>query len=145
MELDVSKFQLGGEWLKLKLESKGEDKKTVSLKIKPMSDKESIEIAQLAEKKEMQEFVAKIKDYVLDWDVKSGGKKLECDDKNKKEYLPFICVMILDGEEERVEKEMAENKKKAKEDGVEPKKVFKKGVGMSILEFAQNFDNFIDP
>lgn len=157
MELDVSDFRLGGEWLGINLETKKKEERKITLLIKPMSDKDGIEIAQLADKKDEKgkadliPFIDRIKDYVLDWKIKSGGEPLPCNDKTKKEFLPFICGMPLKGEAERVEKERLENEKIAKEenkglkkdDRIEPKKVFRKSVGMSILEFAQNFDNFI--
>lgn len=140
MELDVSKFQLGGEWLKLNLETKKNEK--IDLLIKPMSDKESVHIGELASR-DLQAFIEEVKKFVVDWNVKVDGKKLPCNDKNKKEFLPYICKINLKGETERVENERIAEKKKAKEEGIEPKKVFKKDVGSAILEFAQNFDNFI--
>lgn len=157
MELDVSDFQMEGEWLKLDLETKKKEGRTVTIMVLPMSDKEGLEIASLAGKKDeggkpdLGPFIDKIKDYIVGWKIKIGGKDLPCNDKNKKEYLKFICGMSLKGEADRVEKQREENAKKAreenkglkKEDWVEPKKVYPTGVGTAVIEFAQNFDNFI--
>ena len=122
MQLDVSKFQLDGEWLELRIKSK-EGEKTLRIKLKPLSTEDQLDMAEVGGK-DIKEFFVNIKDVVLDWDLKTGEEALPCTDENKKKYLPFLITLKLAEDTE-------------KEEGA------KSIVGYKIMEFAQNFDNFI--
>lgn len=122
--MDIAKFQLGGEWLELKIKG---GKLNLNVMVKPLSDKEQLEMAGTAKKEDMIKFLDEIKGLVLDWDLTEGKEPLRCNEVNKKKYLPYLVNMTL--EKEKVEGEDDEDSGKT--------------VGLAILEFAQNFNNFI--
>jgi hypothetical protein len=78
--MDVSKFQLQGEWLELEIDSKEE--RSLKLKIIPLSTNEQIDIAEIAGKG-IKEFLEKIHDLVIEWDLKEGNQDLECNEERK--------------------------------------------------------------
>ena len=134
--MDVSKFQIKGEWLELEVKSK---KLIGSLKflIKPLSSSEQLDMADIG-RESRTEFLDKIQDLVMDWDLTKDGEKLVCDEENKKSFLPYLIPMTLKEEEEK-EKEIT-----ADEDLNESKaKKIPGTVGLAILGFAQDFTNFI--
>src|SRR4030042_2235499 len=93
MQLDVSKFQLDGEWLELRIKSK-EGEKTLRIKLKPLSTEDQLDMAEVGGK-DIKECFVNIKDVVLDWDLKTGEEALPCTDENKKKYLPFLITLKL--------------------------------------------------
>lgn len=135
--MDVSKFQIKGEWLELEVKSK---KLVGPLKflIKPLSSDEQLDMADLG-REERKKFLAKIQDLVLDWDLTKNGEKLECNDENKKSYLPYLIPMTLKEKKEEEEKEITADMDL---DKPKPKKI-PGTVGLAILGFAQDFTNFI--
>jgi len=134
--MDVSKFQMSGEWLELEVESK---KIVGPLKflIKPLSSDEQLSMADLG-REDNKEFLTRIQDLVLDWDLTKNGEKLACDEENKKSYLPYLFPMTLKKEKEE-EKELTAD---IDLDEPKPKKI-PGTVGLAILGFAQDFTNFI--
>jgi len=126
MAIDIAGFQLGGEWLEMNIEG------GLSLKVlvKPLSDKEQIQMSRSAKKEDMAPFLDEVKALVLDWDLMEGKNSLKCNDGNKKKYLPYLINMKV--EQGAAEQEDEENEE---EDSVT--------VGVSILKFAQTFSNFI--
>lgn len=134
--MDVSKFQIEGEWLEVEVKSK---KVTGPLKflVKPLSSDDQLDMADMG-RENRKEFLIKIQDLVLDWDLTKDGKKLDCNDENKKSFLPFLIPMELKEEKEEEKEVMAD------EDLDEPKsKKIPGSVGLAILGFAQDFGNFI--
>ena len=66
---------------------------------------------------EVEESLAKI---VVDWDLEKDGEKLPCNEETIKEYMPFISVVEVKSEDDRATY-----------------------VGIEIIRFAQNVDNFV--
>ncbi|MCK4759029.1 MAG: hypothetical protein KAT69_03225 [Candidatus Aminicenantes bacterium] len=135
--MDVSKFQIKGEWLELEVKSK---KLIGSLKflVKPLSSSEQLDMADIG-RESRTEFLDKIQDLVIDWNLTKNEQKLECNDENKKSFLPYLIPMTLKEEEKEEEKEIT-----ADEDLDKPKpKKIPGTVGLAILGFAQDFTNFI--
>ena len=98
--MDIAHFQLGGEWLDLKIKSeKGE--RSLRVKIKPFSDLDKYNIRQHLIDGKVEEFSSRIMDIILDWDLTDGGKPLKCNSENKGKYLPYLVGMNLDGAELR--------------------------------------------
>ena len=56
---------------------------------------------------------------IADWDLEKDGEKLPCDEANIKEYMPVVAVISTKLEEGT------------------------SFVGVEILKFAQNVDNFV--
>jgi len=134
--MDVSKFQMKGEWLELEVESK---KLVGPLKflVKPLSSDEQLDMAEIG-RESSKKFLTKVQDLVMDWDLTKNGEKLECNEENKESFLPYLIPMSLKKEEEE-EKEVT-----ADEDLDKPKvKKIPGTVGLAILGFAQDFANFI--
>lgn len=134
--MDVSKFQIKGEWLEIEVASK---KIIGPLKflVKPLSSEDQIDMASIG-RENAKEFLTKIQDLVLDWNLTNNGESLICDDENKKSYLPYLIPMDLK-KEKKEEKEIM-----ADEDLDEPKvEKIPDSVGLAILGFAQDFGNFI--
>lgn len=137
--MDIAKFQLGGEWLDLQIESaKGEDK-SLRVKVKPFSDMDKYNIRQLLVDGKVGEFSGKIIDLILDWDLTEGKDPLKCTKENKEAYLPYLVGMPL----VEVEKQETDEPMDEKEDGELPKKKIRQNVGFAILGFASDFNNFI--
>jgi len=84
--MDVSKFQIKGEWLELEVESK---KLIGPLKfmVKPLTSDDQLDMAEIS-REDKKGFLNKILDLVLDWDLTKNGEPLLCDDENKKAYMP---------------------------------------------------------
>ena len=134
--MDVSKFQIKGEWLELEVASK---KIIGPLKflVKPLSSDEQMEMADVG-RENRKEFLTKIQDLVLGWNLTKGGEPLECSDENKRSFLPYLIPMSLKKEKEEKKEIIAD------EDLDEPKsKKIPGTVGLTILGFAQDFSNFI--
>lgn len=124
--MDISKFQLGGEWLTLNIEGG----KSLKVMVKPLSDKEQFDLASVAKKEDLNLMLDKVKTLILDWDLTEGKESLKCNKLNKEKYLPYLINMSL-----------AKEEKDGKEEDDEKK--IPGTIGVSILEFAQNFNNFI--
>ena len=163
--MDISKFQLGGEWLKLNIEGR----KSLKVMVRPLSDKDQLEMAGTAKKEDMTLFLDEIKGLVLGWDLTEGKEPLECNEVNKKKYLPYLINMTLElTKEEALANEEIKDKRNELNSQIEKvksettdaellkvligelkkkliglKEEDGKTVGLSILEFAQNFNNFI--
>ncbi len=133
--MDIAHFQLGGEWLDLKIKSeKGE--RSLRVKIKPFSDLDKYNIRQHLIDGKVEEFSSRIMDIILDWDLTDGGKPLKCNSENKGKYLPYLVGMNLDDSgDEELEGDL-------EDEGTERRKV-PKNVGLAILNFATDFNNFI--
>lgn len=162
--MDISKFQLGGEWLKMEVEGK-EKPLSLSLKIKPLTDSDQLRMADLAKKdKSGKTTLNEVKSLVLDWDLTEGKDHLECNEENRKKHLSYLLKMNLNGETERVEaireklKKDIERIRLDEKNNSETVKVLVEGlekeyeerddidevsVNRHILKFAQNFNNFI--
>ncbi len=162
--MDVSKFQLEGEWLELEVESKNVDG-PLRFKIKPLSSDEQIDLAEAGEGN-IKDFLKQVNELVLDWDLEDGKEKLICDDENKEKYLPYLIGMKIKPEEDetpvehsiyrrRIEDFLEKHKKKEKDiiikelellivefEDEEKLKVIK-SVGIVIITFAQDFGNFV--
>ena len=146
--MDVSKFQIKGEWLELEVESK---KVIGPLKflIKPLSSDDQLDMADIG-REDKKGFLNKIMDLVLGWNLTENGSPLECSDENKKSYLPYLIPMNLKEEKKKKEETETEESKEilADEDldeKPEPKRArfIQDTVGLRILGFAQDFTNFI--
>jgi len=142
--MDVSKFQIKGEWLELEVESK---KVIGPLKflVKPQTSNDQLDMAEIG-RDDKKGFLTKILDLILDWDLTKNGEPLLCDDENKKAYMPYLIPMNLKKEEKKKEEEPKEIL--ADEDldeKPEPKRArfIQDTVGLRILGFAQDFSNFI--
>jgi len=57
---------------------------------------------------------------IVDWDLEKDGEKLPCNEETVKEYMPFISVVEVKSESDRP--------------------TF---VGIEIIKFAQDVDNFV--
>ena len=135
--MDISKFQLGGEWLELKVKHQ-DGEMPLKLLVKPLSAPEQMDLGELA-RKNTKKFIAKTDDLVLDWDLTEEGERFPCTPENKKKVLPYLTFMSLIEDEEPQD---VEEKKDEEPQDVEPKKAART-VGIAVIEFAQNFDNFI--
>ncbi len=131
--MDVSKFQLEGEWLELEVESKNVVG-PLKFKIKPLSSDEQIDLAEAGEG-DIKDFLKQVNGLVLDWDLEDGKEKLICNDENKKKYLPYLIGMKIKKEENEEEFTIED------ESGKEVKAI--KSVGITIITFAQDFGNFV--
>lgn len=131
--MDVSKFQMEGEWLDLEVKSEKKDK-SLRLRIKPLSAKDQSDLADAASK-DVREFFSSISKVIIDWDLTQNGEKLPCNDEEKEKYLPFLIGMEI--------KEPEKKDEELDEDEEEEKEKFPNLIGFEILKFAQNFDNFI--
>jgi hypothetical protein len=120
--MDVSKFGVTGEWLELEVESK-QDIGLLKFRVKPLSSTEQITIAEDSEG-DPKKFLKKVEDLVVDWNLEKDGVPLPCTPENKTFYLPYLIGMKIKEEEEAG---------KEKEEKI---------VGMTIIEFAQDFGNF---
>jgi hypothetical protein len=130
--MDVSKFQLEGEWLELEVESKNVTG-SLEFKVKPLSSDEQIDLAEAGEGN-IKDFLLKVNELVLDWNLEDGESKLVCDDENKKKYLPYLIGM-------RVKLEKGDDSTIEDEEGKKIKVI--KSVGLTIISFAQDFGNFV--
>lgn len=140
--MDVSKFQIKGEWLELEVESK---KVIGPLKflVKPLSSDDQLDMADVS-REDKKGFLNKIQDLVLDWDLTKNGEKLECNAESKSIYLPYLIPMNLK-EEKEDEKEKGIMADEDLDEKPEPKRArfIQDTVGLRILGFAQDFTNFI--
>ena len=128
--MDVSTFQMEGEWLELEVVSEKEEK-SLEVKIKPLSAEDQINLAEVAEK-DIKDFLSQISTVILDWDLMRGEEKLPCNDEEKARYLPYLIGMRV--------------RRKSESDDIESSKEADKKLtfaGFEILKFAQNFSNFI--
>ncbi len=130
--MDVSKFQLEGEWLEVEVKSKNVIG-PLRFKVKPLSSDEQIDLAE-AGKGNIKDFLKQINELVLDWDLEDEKEKLICDDENKKKYLPYLIGM-------RVKLEKDDDSMIEDEEGKKIKII--KSVGVTIISFAQDFGNFV--
>ena len=89
--MDVSKFQIKGEWLELEIKSKKVEGPMKFL-VKPLSSDEQMDMAEVG-REDRKAFLNKIQDLVLDWDLTKNGEKLECDAESKSVYLPYLIPM----------------------------------------------------
>ena len=137
--MDVTKFQIKGEWLELDVESEKVEGPMKFL-IKPLSSDGQLDMAEVG-RESHKDFLNKIQDLVIDWDLTNNGEKLECNDENKKLYLPYLIPMNLKAE--KAEKE--EGKEVMADEDLDKPKIQKipDSVGLAILGFAQDFGNFI--
>lgn len=130
--MDVSKFQLEGEWLEVEVKSKNVTG-SLKFKIKPLSSDEQIDLAEAGEGN-IKDFLSKVNELVLDWNLEDGESKLVCDEKNKKKYLPYLIGM-------RVKLEKGDDSTIEDEEGKKIRVI--KTVGLTIISFAQDFGNFV--
>lgn len=135
--MDVSKFQVDGAWLELELES---DKiiGPLKLKIKPLSAAEQIEYGRIAAENR-DEYLKKIYDLVLEWNLTNNGQPVPCDEKNRELYLKYLVPLSLK-QEKKQRKEILADQDKDKEEE-EPK--VKMTVGLAMFNFAKDFTNFV--
>lgn len=124
MAIDIADFQLGGEWLDLDIQSEGGDR-SLRVKIKPLSDNEKFMIRKELTAEDVNKFSHRIMSLVIGWDLEDDGKPLECNKKNKENVMPYLVGMPL-------------KKEKGKE-----KDPTMLNVGVAILTFAGDFNNFI--
>jgi len=144
--MDVSKFQINGEWLELEVESK---KVIGPLKflVKPLSSDDQLDMAEIS-REDKKGFLNKILDLVLGWNLTKNGEPLLCDDESKKAYMPYLIPMNLK-EEKKEEKEKEKPKEILADEDLDKKPEAKRArfiqdtVGLRILGFAQDFTNFI--
>ena len=143
--MDVSKFQIKGEWLELEVASK---KVIGPLKflVKPLSSDDQLDMADIS-REDRKAFLNKIQDLVIDWDLTKDGEKLECSDENKKSYLPYLIPMNLKEEKKKKEdegpKEILADEDLDKKPEAKRARFIQDTVGLRILGFAQDFTNFI--
>ncbi|MCK5127902.1 MAG: hypothetical protein KAR42_16715 [candidate division Zixibacteria bacterium] len=139
--MDVSKFQIKGEWLELEVKSK---KVIGPLKflVKPLSSDDQLDMADIG-RDDKKQFLNTILDLVLDWNLTQNGQKLPCDAENKELYLKYLIPMNLKEKEEEKEKETKEIMADEDLDKPKPARIIPDTVGLSILGFAQDFSNFI--
>ena len=140
--MDVSKFQVEGEWLELKINS-DRVPDPVRFKVKPLSAIEQIEYGDVA-RESREKYFDKLYDLILDWDLTKNGSKLECTPENRSLYMKFLLPLELEEEKKEGEpKEILADEDKDKADEEEPGKKLKSSVGLAIFEFASDFTNFI--
>ena len=114
----MSKLQMGGEWLELDPVNKDVGK--LRFKVRPLSSAEQYDNAE-AVGKDMKASIGIINKIILDWelDLTVDDHPLSCTDENKATYIPYLIAIEVKGGS-----------------GTE-------GLGTRILDFAQNFGNFI--
>lgn len=134
--MDVSKFQIKGEWLELEVESK-KIEGPLKFLVKPLSSDDQLDMADIG-REDKKGFLNKIQDLVIDWNLTQNGAHLECSDENKKSFLPYLIPMNL-------KKEKEEEKEIIADEDLDKSKLEKipDTVGLAILGFAQDFGNFI--
>jgi len=126
--MDISKLN-SGAWLEV--EPIDEKIGTIRLKLSSISMVQAEEFTEIFSEENqnaVRRIMDQISELIVDWNLESEGKKIECNEENKKRYeenkkryLPHIFkVMVRD------------------EDKEEP--VI---LGAKIIEFAQNIDNFL--
>jgi len=142
--MDVSKFQIKGEWLELEVKSK---KVIGPLKflVKPLSSDDQLDMADVS-REDKKGFLNKIQDLVLDWNLTKNGETLPCDAENKAAYLPYLIPMNLkeeEKEEDEKPKEILADEDLDKKPEPKRARFVQDTVGLRILGFAQDFTNFI--
>jgi len=105
---DFSKVSEEGEWLELDAVSEKIGK--MRFRIRPITTD-----VRLGD--DLNEGFVKI---LEDWDIAEGEEKLICNEENIKRCMPFISVVEVKSEGDRVTY-----------------------VGIEIIKFAQNVDNFV--
>lgn len=116
--MKVEKLFLDGEWLELEAVNKNVGK--LRFKVKPMSASEQFDFAS-GVTEDPKESLIKIEELIIDWELEENGKKLECNEANKKKYIPYLITVVIKDEESKLGNT----------------------VGRFILEFAQDFSNFV--
>jgi len=122
--MDVSKFEITGEWLAVEIDS-AKDIGELRFKVKPLSSTDQIMIAEQSEG-DPKKFLKKVEGLVVDWDLEKDGQPLPCTEENKAFYMPYLIGMKI--------KKQSDEEEEKKEEG--------KIVGTAIIEFAQDFGNF---
>ena len=142
--MDVSKFQIKGEWLELEVESK----KVIGLLkflVKPQTSDDQLDMAEIG-REDKKGFLNKILDLVLGWNLTKDGDPLPCDAENKQAYLPYLIPMNLKKEKEKKKeepKEILADEDLDKKPQPKRARFVQDTVGLRILGFAQDFTNFI--
>ena len=140
--MDVSKFQVEGEWLEVNIDSE-KIPDPVKFKIKPLSSMDQLEYGEAA-RDDRAKYLLKLYDLVLDWDLTNNGNKLDCTKANKELYMKYLLPLDLkDPEEEEGPKEILADEDKDKKEDEKPGKKIKNTVGLAIFNFAKDFTNFI--
>lgn len=120
--MDVSKLHLDGEWIEIEAESERIGK--LRFKLKPLSTDEQIDLAEVGTKN-VKNFFKKINNLIIDWNLTDGDKPVPCTEENKRKYMPhLIPLRVKTGAD--------------KEEGPEMSI-----LGVKLIEFAQNIENFI--
>lgn len=127
--MDVNKLLLEGEWLEVEVESK-KINEPFRFKLRPISSTEQLKMLERVQKNDKL-IVNEIASLILDWNLEFDGKKLACDPANKEKYLEWLLLLVV------------KKKQDEEEDSEEEKKKRIKTIGVVILEFAQNIENFI--
>lgn len=140
--MDVSKFQVEGEWLELELDSE-KVKGPLKFLIKPLSSIDQLEYGEAA-RDDRDKYFKKLYDLVLDWNLNKNGTKLDCTPENRELYLKYLLPVDLKKEEEEesprevfADEDIEKNKDNKK---AEKRKLT---VGLAIFNFAKDFRNFI--
>jgi len=116
--MDVSKIQLGGEWLEL--EAVSENIGRLRFKVRPSSTKEQLQYAK-AIVDDREKIIDEISKLVIEWSLEKDGEPLPCTDENKAAYMPHLIGVAV-----KVEGP-AENQ----------------SVGSQIILFSNEFGNFV--
>jgi len=120
--MDVTKFQLGGEWLEV--EAISENIGQLRFKILPSSIRDQFTYlkAFIGDHEKIIEEITKL---VIEWSLESDGEPLPCTDENKKIYIPHLIGIFIKKEEA----EQKENK--------ELDEIFSKLRGLKVLTEAE--------
>ena len=116
--MDVTKLQMGGEWLEV--EAENEKIGQLRFKVRPSSTKEQIQYAK-AIVEDREKIIDEISKLVIDWSLEQDGEPLPCTDENKALYMPHLIGVSV-----KVEGP-AENQ----------------SVGSQIILFSNEFGNFV--
>jgi len=85
--MDVTKLQLGGEWLEL--EAENEKIGQLRFKIRPSSTKEQFQYARVL-MEDREKIMDEISNLVIEWSLEKDGEPLSCTDENKAAYMPYL-------------------------------------------------------
>ena len=116
--MDVSKYQLDGEWIELTVESEREVE-PFKFKVQPI-----MEADYMAASKSPDGVTALFMECVIGWNLTIGTDPLPCDDVNKRRYLPRFATYMV--------RRVGDN---APED--------KMNLASAVVTFASKPDNFL--
>ena len=113
--MDIGKFNKAGEWLELEAENK--EIGILKFKVLPASGNDVFNLDKVGDS---------LVPFIVDWNIEKDGKKLECNDANKLEWMKYLAIIPV-----------------KRPEPVEGEKPEPKFVGTSIITFTQNLENYL--